>query len=122
MQGLHRGCRERIPQWTRTDRSYQNRHAIAGCPIHRCGQSALSHGDSSLGNVFGLSAGAGVGAALSLVVGVDHGATSGVLQSLLRPADDELLGALLLLNFRCLISDLTITGHRSVLLSHVLNF
>ena len=122
MQGLHRGCRERIPQWTRTDRSYQNRHAIAGCPIHRCGQSALSHGDSSLGDVLWLSAGAGVGAALSLVVRVDHGATSGVLQSLLRPAHDELLCTLLCLNFWCLISDLTITGHRSVLLSHVLNF
>ena len=96
MQGLYRGCRERSPWWTHTNRSCQNRHAIAACLVlvaHYCGgQSASSrHGDSSLGDVLGLPAGTGVGAALSLVVGVDHGATSGVLQSLLRPADDELL-------------------------------
>ena len=77
---------------------------------------------NSLGNVFGLPAGASVGALLSLVVRVDQNASSGVLQSLLGAAHNDLLGALCLLNLWCLISDLTITGHRSVLLSHVLNF
>merc|ERR1712037_839332 len=76
----------------------------------------------SLGNVLGLSAGAEVRSALPLVVGVDHSATSGVLESLLGPAHLELLSALLLLNLRGLVSDLTIAGHRAVLLSHVLNF
>ena len=65
----------------------------------------------SLGDVFGLSARAGVGALLSLVVGVDKDASSGVLESLLGAAHDDLLGALHLLNLRCLVSDLTITGH-----------
>ena len=73
---------------------------------------------NSLGNVLGLSAGAGVRAKLSLVVEVDHSASSAVLQSFLGAAHDVLLGALGLLNLRCLVSDLTITGHRSVLLSH----
>ena len=77
---------------------------------------------NSLGNVFGLPARAGVGALLSLVVRVDQNATSGVLESLLCAAHHDFLGALGLLDLRCLVSDLTITGHRSVLLSHVLNF
>ena len=80
----------------------------------------MFHGSScnSLGNVLGLSAGAGVRAELSLVVEVDHSASSGVLQSLLGASHNDLLGTLGLLNLRCLVSDLTITGHRSVLLSH----
>lgn len=76
----------------------------------------------SLGNVLGLSAGAGVGALLSLVVEVDHGASSGVLESLLGASHDDFLCALHLVFLWCLVSDLTIAGHRSVLLSHVLNF
>ena len=84
----------------------------------------LSTGRSrdSLGDVFGLPARAGVGALLPLVVRVDEDASSGVLNSLLGSAHDNFLGALLRLNLRRLVSDLTITGHRSVLLSHFLNF
>ena len=76
----------------------------------------------SLGDVLGLPAGAEVRAALPLVVGVNHGATSGILKALLSSAHYHLLAALLLLDLRGLVSDLTIAGHRSVLLSHVLNF
>ena len=65
----------------------------------------------SLGDVFGLSARAGVGALLSLVVGVDKDASSSVLKSLLGAAHNDLLCALHLLNLWCLVSDLTITGH-----------
>merc|ERR1719245_2853237 len=65
---------------------------------------------NSLWNVFGLSAGAGVGAALSLVVGVDEDATARVLDSFFGAAHDDLLGTLLRLNLRRLVSDLTITG------------
>jgi hypothetical protein len=65
----------------------------------------------SLRDVLGLPASASIGSALSLIVGVDKNATSSILKSLLSTTHDELLSALLLLDFRCLVSDLTITGH-----------
>ena len=66
-----------------------------------------------------LSAGAGVGTSLSLVVGVSLDNTSLVLLSLLSTTDNSLLDALLLLNLRSLLSDLTITGHGTVDLSYI---
>ena len=97
----------------------QNRRAIAAYSI--AWREKISSRDS-LGDVLGLSARSEVGSALSLVVGVHLCATSGVLNSLLCSAYDELLFTLFLFDLRGLVSDLTITGHRSVLLSHVLNF
>ena len=75
--------------------------------------------NSSLGDVFGLSAGAGIWSTLPLVIRVDHSTTSSILKPLLSSAHHELLGSLLRLNLGRLISDLTVTGHRSVLLSHL---
>ena len=65
----------------------------------------------SLGDVLGLSAGAGVGALLSLVVRIDGQNTSVVLNSLLGSTHDLLLCTFCFLNLGSLISDLTITGH-----------
>lgn len=64
-----------------------------------------------------LSAGAGVGSSLSLVVRVGLEDTSLVDLSLLGAAGDLLLGALHLVNLRGLLSDLTVTGHGTVDLS-----
>merc|ERR1719264_1327127 len=89
----------------------RNRHANLSLLKAMCRiENNAASSRNSLGNVFGLPAGAGVGAALSLVVGVDQDATSGVLNSLLGTTHNHLLGALCWFNLWCLISDLTITG------------
>ena len=72
----------------------------------------------SLWNVFWLASRSEVWSDLSLFVRVDGEETSLVLHSLLGSANDDFLGALLLINLWSLISDLTITGHGSVNFSH----